>query len=285
MSTQLWLWPSLFSLVVWGISYFTPKMAASRLKPLEMLVYQAGGAALFAVLLFAFMGFKLEFDLMGALIAVAVGILGYCGQIFYLRAITKGPISPISVLTSLYPALAILMALFYLGEYLTVRQAAGVLLAIAALIALVLKSDRSVPVGHVGRGWVFDALCATFLWAGWAFLPKLALFNLSPQSIYIYEVMGSWLVVLCVLISVRFKIPKSREGVVMCSISSFFAAGAVLAYLFALQHGPVSIIAVITALYPVITLLLARLVLKEKLSPVQVAAVLVALFAIGLMVS
>jgi drug/metabolite transporter (DMT)-like permease len=46
------------------------------------------------------------------------------------------------VITSLYPAVATLLAYLILGEALTVRQVAGIILGIFSLILMVKASDQ-----------------------------------------------------------------------------------------------------------------------------------------------
>jgi drug/metabolite transporter (DMT)-like permease len=59
-----------------------------------------------------------------------------------------------------------------------------------------------------------------------------------------------------------------------------------LAYLLAVREGELAVVAVITALYPAGTVLLARMVLTERIGPRQLAglglaAVAVSLLAVG----
>jgi drug/metabolite transporter (DMT)-like permease len=58
--------------------------------------------------------------------------------------------------------------------------------------------------------------------------------------------------------------------------SGVIAVGGALLFLLATGHGELSIVAVVTALYPAFTVLLARVVLSERWSSLQVAGLLVA---------
>ena len=58
--------------------------------------------------------------------------------------------------------------------------------------------------------------------------------------------------------------------------SGVLAVGAALFFLLATGHGELSIVAVIAALYPAFTVLLARVVLSERWSAMQVVGLLVA---------
>jgi drug/metabolite transporter (DMT)-like permease len=65
--------------------------------------------------------------------------------------------------------------------------------------------------------------------------------------------------------------------------SGALSALANLAFLLAVRSGDLSIVAVITALYPGVTVVLARVVLGERLRPVQVAGLATAALAVSLL--
>ncbi|MEN9608816.1 MAG: hypothetical protein RLZZ06_747, partial [Actinomycetota bacterium] len=53
----------------------------------------------------------------------------------------------------------------------------------------------------------------------------------------------------------------------------------------AMRYGSLTVVSVLTALYPLGTLILARLVLKEKIAKIQLAGVLLALSCSALLAS
>src|SRR5439155_1520490 len=84
------------------------------------------------------------------LIALAA-VLDGAGAILYLYATFNGLLSVSALLTSFYPAFTILCARFFLHERLTSTQAAGAVLAVAAVAAMVLEWDQEpyMPPGGV----------------------------------------------------------------------------------------------------------------------------------------
>lgn len=282
MSIEFWLLPSLLALIAWGVSAFAPRLAIDALSPFKIIVYQVAGCVLFALGLFAWKGFTLGWNLNGALLGTSIGILGMAGQIFYVVALGRGKVAPVSVVTSLYPALTIGLAILFLNETLVLRQALGAVLAVTALVLLVLQKQDD-GTGGCGREWLLPSFICMIVWGVWAFIPKLALQMLEPEDVLIYESMGNAIVGLCLLGRLRFRIEVKAEGFIYCTAASLIAMSGVLAYLYALKHGPVSIVAVLAALYPVVTILLARVLLKEKMNAAQKIAVVVALGAVGLM--
>ncbi|MEM1947123.1 MAG: EamA family transporter [Candidatus Caldarchaeum sp.] len=66
-------------------------------------------------------------------LALFAGSLGFLGALTFYMALSLNPSSIVVVATSLYPLVTLVIAFFVLGETISVRQAVGVGLALAAL--------------------------------------------------------------------------------------------------------------------------------------------------------
>lgn len=131
--------------------------------------------------------------------------------------------------------------------------------------------------------WLLPALAAMFVWGFWAFLPKIALGTLSPHSVIFYESLGNFLVAVPVLCFLKFRLEYEGKTVALVAVTSVLTVTAILCFLYAMQGGPVAVIVTMTAMYPFICLLLARIFLKERVNKVQLAAIVMALCAILLL--
>lgn len=141
MTIEVWLLPSILALLVWGVTGFLNKIALRGLPPLHLLVYSAGFFLVNAVLVQLFHD-GLEFNQTAALLAVAVGAAGSVGQLLFLMALRDGPLTYVSMISSLYPLVATLLAFFILAEPISLRQAAGIALGIASIVLLVVARDK-----------------------------------------------------------------------------------------------------------------------------------------------
>lgn len=283
MEFHYWLLPSFAALVFWGASSFAPKLAMLRLKPLEVLAYQAAGMILFALTLVLVRGVPQGDDPQAVLLAMGAGVAGMLGQICYIYALSRGKVSVVSVLCSLYPALVMLMAYFILGETIRVLQMAGCLLALASLAMMVDQGRKGATREMSASGWIVPGLAAVVLWSIWAFLPKLSTGTVAPQDILVYVVAGDTAVLLFVLARLRFRVTISSAGFFYCLIPSYFSTAGALAYYYAISIGPVSVIAVLTALYPMVSVFLAYAILSERISRKQAGAIICALAAVAMM--
>lgn len=75
----------------------------------------------------------------GLAIALAAGILDACGNAAFLAASRTGPLMIVSVVTSLFPALTVLLARVFFGQRIGPRRAAGLALALAGVVLIGLR--------------------------------------------------------------------------------------------------------------------------------------------------
>ncbi|MEW6594320.1 MAG: EamA family transporter [Thermodesulfobacteriota bacterium] len=132
-----WLLTALISLVIYGFWGFFPKLAVSYINPQSALVYQVAGAAVVGLLALSFIQFQPETHPKGILFAMLTGIAGILGTLFFFAAARSGKIAVVVSITALYPLFTILLAALFLREPITMKQLAGMALA---LIAIVLMS-------------------------------------------------------------------------------------------------------------------------------------------------
>lgn len=133
------------------------------------------------------------------------------------------------------------------------------------------------------HNWLLPSLAALVLWGVWAFLPKIALETLSIPSLIFYEQIGELLIVIPILFHLKGKLEKNKQGIAIAACTSFISTIAIAAYYYALQLGPVGTISTLTAMYPVVVLILARIFLKDKINRIQCLAIGLAMVSIYLL--
>ncbi|MBU0673923.1 MAG: EamA family transporter [Proteobacteria bacterium] len=135
------------------------------------------------------------------------------------------------------------------------------------------------------QNWLLASLVALFLYGFWGFFPKLAVTYLDARSSVVYEVMGAMLVGLLVLLSLRFQPDTQPRGIFFALLTGITGMAGTLCYFYAAGRGRISLVVSITALYPLITILLAALFLKEPITLKHLAGMLCAAIAIVLLSS
>ncbi len=131
------------------------------------------------------------------------------------------------------------------------------------------------------RTWLFYALITTVFWGVWgAFIeiPEKAGFPATLGfSVWALTMIPCALVA---LYNIGWKLEYDRRSIVLGSIVGFFGAGGQLLLFHALKDGPAYIVFPLISLYPVLTIMLSLLLLKERATKRHWAGILLALAAI-----
>ena len=120
--------------------------------------------------------------------------------------------------------------------------------------------------------WFPPATAAFRCWGVWAFLPALTTRYIDPRSTVIYEALGGLLVAGGVLAVIGFKPAQEGRGIILAQAAGSLGVAGALAYLYAMQKGPVALIATVTALYPMLAVILAAVLLHQPVSLRQALA-------------
>jgi transporter family protein len=131
--------------------------------------------------------------------------------------------------------------------------------------------------------WLFWTILAMVTFGAWGFFPKLAVNYISPQSALIYQVIGGMLVGFVGLALLNFKPETQPLGILYALLTGVTGVLGTLFYYLAASRGQISIVVSLTALYPLITIMLAVIFLHETLVLKQVLGLCFAVAAIILL--
>ena len=122
--------------------------------------------------------------------------------------------------------------------------------------------------------WFWFSLLAVLCWGAWAILSKLGSGDLSAGAMQFYYALGAVPVAIALLWGRRFKLEKDYRGIFYATANGLLSSLGNLAVLAAYQSGGnTAVITTATALYPMVTVILAILFLHERLTPAQMAGV------------
>jgi transporter family protein len=129
--------------------------------------------------------------------------------------------------------------------------------------------------------WFWYSMLCVLCWGAWALLSKFGSREIPPETMQFLFTIGSVPIAIALLIARRFKLEKSPKGISYGLLNGVLSAVGSLA-LFAAYHtnGNTAVVTASTALYPMITVLLAVTILREKFGLVQVAGLGFAAIAI-----
>jgi len=277
---------ALLSAAVYGAADFFGGLASRRVSAIAIVVISqcAGLIALLLILPFLPVSSPAAADWMWG---AAAGVAGGAGVALLYRAlaITSMAIAaPITAVCAVTLPVAVSIAL---GERPGTGPLAGIALALASIV-LVSQQNTPSPVAKglspVERSWGIATALASGVAIGLFFL---AVARIRPEA-------GMWPLVAARCVSVglfaMLAVVTKRSLRMPASVIAIAVAGGVLdmlanvLYLVASRYGPLSIVVTLSSLYPAGTVLLARMVLGERLSALQVVGVICALVAVLLIV-
>ena len=131
--------------------------------------------------------------------------------------------------------------------------------------------------------WLPAALASLVIFGFWGFFPKLAVAYLDPRSALIYQVLGEMMVGLLVLFSLNLHPAFHSRGSLFAFLTGVAGVAGTLFFFTAAERGKISLVVSVTALYPLITIILAALFLKEPMTLKHLAGMAFALLAILLL--
>ncbi|MBW1766347.1 MAG: EamA family transporter [Deltaproteobacteria bacterium] len=116
------------------------------------------------------------------------------------------------------------------------------------------------------KEWLLPTFGAFVLWGLWSFIPKITTKYISPKSAILFEVLGGIIFAIIVLISLKFKPDIHPKGVLLAISTGILGFAGALCFLYAASKGPISLVALLSALYPVIAIILAFCFLNETIT-------------------
>jgi len=209
--------------------------------------------------------------------AAAAALSGFAYVAFY-ESIKHGKVSIVGTIVGAYAPWTVVLAVVFLGESMSMTEGIGVTMVVASMLLF------TYAVGDNGdkkteRLGILLAIAAMFLFGTSAAVAKDAIDNLGNTNFigeYALIVPAIWLVYWLITSKAHFEMPKSNSRILELSML-FLAMGGITYYL-AIENGNVSIVSPVTNVYPIVTIAIANMRLKERLSKRQIVA-LALLFA------
>ncbi len=129
-----------------------------------------------------------------------------------------------------------------------------------------------MPMPAVLRAkWFWYSVLCVLFWGGWALFSKLGSNEIPANTMQFLFTFGTLPVALVILVAKRFKFEKSPKGIFYGTANGILSGIGGIAFFAAYRSGGnTSVITAATALYPMITVLLAVSILRERLTWLQV---------------
>jgi drug/metabolite transporter (DMT)-like permease len=264
--------------VAWGAGDFGGGLASRRVPVYGVVLVSqaAGGALCLALALILGQSFPTGKDL---LVCIAAGLVGGLGITMLYRGLAIGRMGIVAPITGVLAAVIPVIAGFVIQGVPPPLVIVGIVLAIVAVVLVSRVADETG-----GRDGLTEALVG-----GTAIgLFGVAIAQLSPGDLFadlttIRLVQG--LLVALIVIATRAAWRPSRLVLPLILIGLLDTVGNAL-YLAAVQTGQLAIASVLSAMYPVATVILAAAVLREPITRdhtvgIALAAAAIAMISLG----
>jgi drug/metabolite transporter (DMT)-like permease len=267
---------ALASSLCWGLSDFLGGFQSRRHHVLAVMLLSQGLAlALLVVTVLA--GAPTEHDAAATAWAAGVGVLGLLGLLAFYRALAIGTMSIVAPISATGVAIPVLVGLAS-GERPGTLQLAGIALACAGVVLAAREPPAAgAEERRAGRAAVGLALLAAVGFG--SFFAGIDRAEETADVAWVLLAARTADVALLGVVALVLRPPLPRELPALGAIVAigFFDLLANLLFVLATGRGLLSVVGVLGSLYPAVTVLLARFVLRERLSPMQNAGVLITL--------
>ena len=267
---------ALLSSLVWGLSDFLGGTLSKKRKAVAVI----GGSQSFGLLFVSLLAIGLQAWTwnqsvwMNGAIAGAMGLLGLVCFYTALATGQMGIVAPISSLSAVVPVTIGLVQ----GERPSAMQLTGI---VVALIGVILASGPELN-GKVDPRPVFLALfaavtfgfCVYFMAKGARINPTMTVTAMRAVQV---------LLVLVLFLAIRNLGGLVKRDIPMLATIGASDAGANVLYTFAASLGLLSVVSVLGSLYPIVTVLLAWWIHKERLMRVQYIGIAITFSGVALL--
>ncbi len=270
---------ALASAVVYGASDFLGGLSSRRASVFGVVVLSQAVGLLALLVLLPWLGGPVQpADLAWG---AAAGLAGAAGLVVFFRALASGVMSVVAPVTAVTAAAVPVLVGLASGDSVTAWAAAGIALALVAVV--LVSADRGLSALRTAR----PASLLPALGAGTAFGVFFVLLDrisadagLTPL-VAARVVSAAFVAGLAVAGRQSLRVPRPALPLVAASGVGDMSANA-LFLLATQQGGALAITGVLASLYPVSTVVLAQLVLRERLVRAQVAGLAAAVAAVVL---
>lgn len=284
MKKQPWLIYAIVTTLFWGVWGAFIEIPEKSGFP-ATLGYVIWAFTMIPCALFALrvIGWKLDSDHRSILLGSTVGFLGAGGQLILFQALVKVPAYLVFPIISLYPVVTVVLSVLFLKETTTRKHWYGI---IAALFAIIMLSYQE-PGNNGARGlfWLVLPVIIFLLWGVQAYVMKFSNETMRAESIFFYMMLTGVLLSPVALGMTDFSadINWGFKGPYLAAMIQVLNALGALSLVYALRHGKAIIVVPMTALAPVITVILSLIIYAVIPHPIVIGGMALTVVAIYLL--
>ena len=260
-----------------GVGDFLARFSSKEVGFKNSLFWMLIVGAIFYIILFSFFGNGLNPNSIGLSNSFLSGILIMFGLLCLYRGLQMGPVSIVAPITAINPLFVFLIR-FALGSEPTFFQWVATLIIIAGAILVSLSADSHQQSLGLNKKQIKESVVVSFMASAMLALGLIfsqeASNTLDPLETVIYIRFFSLLGIASLLLISKSKIFITKKAIPILFFQGILETTGYFCLVYAYTFDKVSIAVVISSGFGLVTVILARLILKEKISKIQGSGIL-----------
>ena len=236
-----------------------------------------------AIVALYIINWKLEYDAKSIINGMIIGLTGAGGQLILFQALREGPAYIVFPVISLFPVVTIFFSTVFLKENTTKRHWIGIVLAIIAILLLSYQEPGDSNV--TGYLWLILSVMVFLMWGLQAYVMKYSNESMKAESIFFYMMLSGLLLIPVAIYMTDFSlnINWGFKGPYLTALIQILNSVGALMLVYAVRYGKAIIVVPLTALAPVITIIISLMIYSVFPHNIVIAGMVLAVVAIYLM--
>ena len=267
----------ILSALSFGIGDFLARFSSREVGFKNSLFWMLVVGAIFYLIIFNFFGDGLKPNPIGLSNSFLSGILIMFGLLCLYRGLQIGPVSIVAAITASNPLIVFLIR-YALGSEPTLLQWLSTLVVISGAILVSFSADSFQQSLGLTKKQIRESIIISFMSSitlalGLIFSQE-ATNTLEPLETVVYIRFFSLLGISAILLFTKSKITLTKKAIPILFFQGILETSGYFCLVFAYIFDKASIAVVISSGFGLVTILLARLILKEQISKLQSAGIL-----------
>ncbi len=281
--TMLSLLCGVGGMFAWGIYDFLGGVFSKQIGPFKSFFWSQLAGSIFVLLLAFVSAMSLQIPMLVIILLPIAAMLYAAGYLFYFRGLEIGNISIVSATMNLWAVFTMLFAFVFMGQRLTAIQTLGVVMVLAGVTLASLRWSEIRSQGFQVSSGVKQAVLGAFFFGIFWNISEIISEQVGWLLATLLVKAGIVLVVLIFSFMARREIgwttasTRTKYAVLLMGI---IEAGAVAVVNYGLTVGQAILITPIASALSVVTITLAIVFLKEKVSRLQGLGMIMAIAGI-----
>lgn len=267
----------------WGVSDFFANLSSDKIGHTKTFFWSQIAGLIFILFLLPFFGLNIFFSAKFYLLIIAASFFYAAGYLFFYKAFEIGNVTVVSATINLNVIIAMLMAFLFLGQKLTSMQLFAVTLVIlgVTLVSINLKDLRNKELNL--RHGVKETLIASLLFAVFWNLSQIISENIgwlaTSLSVKIFAII--MLFGFSKFASKDLSLKDSAKKIkIIVFLVGILEAAAIASVNYGLNFGDLILVSPISSALSIVTITMAIIFLKEKITKIQTVGILTAIIGI-----